>query len=138
MENQALFGGTLSVLEKVMDLRSRKHNLVISNIVNIDTPNYKGFDMVIDEELKKIPRSGHTMGMSRTDPNHFPVNQTDSQTISYDKKSLKPVTLRGDGNSVDLDNVMGEMAENSLMYNALAKIVKMKFRSLTNVIGGGK
>jgi flagellar basal-body rod protein FlgB len=138
MQTQGLFDGTMSVLEKVMDLRARKHNLVISNIVNIDTPNYKGFDMVIDEELKKVSRSGETIQMTRSDPGHFPSHGKGSDTVSWDKKALNSVTRRGDGNRVDLDNVMGEMAENSLMYNTLAKIMKMKFRSLNGVIAGGK
>ena len=48
MDTKALFGGTVSVLEKVMDFRSQRHNVILSNIVNADTPGFKAFEIVMD------------------------------------------------------------------------------------------
>ena len=58
MESQGVFKGTFGVLEKAMDLRSTKHNVVMSNIANMDTPNYKAFDVIIEEEMEKSKGSG--------------------------------------------------------------------------------
>ena len=44
MKLQGIFTGIIPVLEKVLDLRSMKHNSIVSNIANMDTPNYKTFD----------------------------------------------------------------------------------------------
>ena len=43
MGSDKLFGGTISILEKSMDLRSLQHKSIVSNIANKDTPNYKAF-----------------------------------------------------------------------------------------------
>ncbi|MBW1941137.1 MAG: flagellar basal body rod protein FlgB, partial [Deltaproteobacteria bacterium] len=51
MESQGIFNKTFSILEKNLDLRSIKHNLIVSNIANMDTPNYKGFDLIVEEEF---------------------------------------------------------------------------------------
>ncbi len=48
MESQGIYKGTLQLLERAMDLRSTKHNVVMSNIANMDTPNYKAFDVIIE------------------------------------------------------------------------------------------
>ena len=54
MANKALFGGTVSILEKVLDFRSQRHNVILSNIVNADTPGFKSFDIVMDEEADRM------------------------------------------------------------------------------------
>ena len=44
------------------DLRSLKHNVTVSNIANKDTPNYKAFDLVVEEELEKGNGTGKRDG----------------------------------------------------------------------------
>jgi flagellar basal-body rod protein FlgB len=48
------------------------------------------------------------------------------------------MTLRKDGNTVDLDREMAKLSENNLMYNALAQIVSRKFQGLKDAIKGGE
>ena len=47
-------------------------------------------------------------------------------------------SLRGDGNTVDLDKTMGDMAENTLLFKTAAQIISKKFTGLKEVIKGGK
>ena len=55
-------------------------------------------------------------------------------------KAVKPpaLSLRGDGNTVDIDRTMGKLAENTLLYNAAAQLISKKFKGLKNVIKGGQ
>ena len=53
MATQGIFSETISMLSKALDLRSRKHSVIVSNIANIDTPHYKAFDLAVEEELKR-------------------------------------------------------------------------------------
>jgi flagellar basal-body rod protein FlgB len=48
------------------------------------------------------------------------------------------LSLRGDGNTVDIDKQMGNMAENTLMYKAAAQMIHSKFQGLKSAIQGGK
>ena len=138
MEPQGIFNQTMSVLEKALDLRSVKHNSIVSNIANMDTPNYKAFDFVVEEELDKLMRSENGIELRRTQPGHFSGNgdHLDNNKIEID--SRREMTARADGNSVNIDKEMANLAENNLMYNALAEIMSKKCQGLKEAIKEGK
>jgi flagellar basal-body rod protein FlgB len=104
----------------------------------MDTPNFKAFDLVIEEALKKPPGASGHIKLRRTHADHLP-----RETQSMDTVKLKPLeapefSLRGDGNTVDLDKTMGDLAENTLLFETAAQIISKKFMGLKNVIKGGK
>ena len=141
MGSGGIFNQTITLLERSLDLRSSKHNAIVSNVANIDTPNYKAFDVMVEDELKKLDRSpglGNGVRMQTTQAGHIepqrnPIRLT---TVRSDDRNGSHVERR-DGNTVDLDREMAGMAENSLMYSLSAQIVAKKFQSLRNIIQGG-
>ena len=82
MESQGIFNGTFSIIEKVLDLRSTKHKLTISNIANADTPNYKAFDLIIEEEMKKEMGASRHLELAKTDSRHFPAKENALDNIN--------------------------------------------------------
>ncbi len=141
MGSDGIFNQTISFLERSLDLRSRKHSAIVSNVANIDTPNYKAFDVMVEDELKKLdPSTGVGKGVrmettrsGHMEPQRNPVRLTTTRPDDGSDSYVK----RHDGNTVDLDNEMAAMAENSLMYSLSAQIVAKKFQALRNVIEGG-
>ena len=138
MDSQGLFSGTISTLEKVLDLRSLKHNLIVSNIANVDTPKYKAFDMIIEEEIGKTIGKKKNASLTRTQDGHLPGKQISAGNVESKFVAKPPLNTRGDDNTVDIDKAMADMAENSLMYNALAQILSKKFTGLKTVIQEGR
>jgi flagellar basal-body rod protein FlgB len=136
MESQGLFDQTFSVLEKSMNLRSQKHNLLVSNIANADTPNYKAFDILVEEEMGKTA-GGAKLPLNQTQPVHFSLNGT-ADTIGPEVIQVeKPIyDFNIDGNTVDVDKTMFKLSENGLMYNASAQMISKKFQLLTSAING--
>ena len=137
MESKWIFGGTISLLEKVLDLRSLKHNLIVSNIANVDTPNYKALDLDFKKELAKFMGAEKGDGLKRTQPAHLPGKGGSLDNVKPRLVATSPLSIKGDGNSVDIDKVMASQAENSLMYNVSAQIIYKKFLGLKSVIQGG-
>ena len=137
MNINGLFGGMLSVLGKAMDLRSIKHNTIVSNITNADTPGYKAFDLVFENEIKKITGEKAEVDMRKTQPGHLPAGRGAVDNIEYRTEKAARFNLRADGNTVDIDKEMSRLSENSLMYNASAQILSRKFQSLKSAITGG-
>jgi len=138
MESKALFGGTVSILEKVLDFRSQRHNVILSNIVNADTPGFKSFDIVMDEAADRVhARASDGMQMDSTDPGHFSEGFQDTGGIRTRFVEHEKLINKGDQNTVDLDRSMSNLAENNLLYNALAQTISKKFRMLKEVIRGG-
>ena len=138
MDSQGLFSGTISTLEKVLDLRSLKHNLIVSNIANVDTPKYKAFDMIIEEEIGKKIGKKNSANLTRTQDGHLPGRKIGASNVESKFVAKPPLSTRGDDNTVDIDKAMADMAENSLMYNALAQILSKKFTGLKTVIQEGR
>ncbi len=137
MESLGLFNQTFSVLEKSMNLRSQKHNLMVSNIANMDTPNFKAFDIFVDEEMQKTSSDTNRMPLTRTQSAHIPLAGMGDLNAPEIRPVEKPLyDFHSDGNTVDIDKTMSMLSENGLMYNASAQIISKKFQSLSTVING--
>ncbi len=137
MESRSLFKGVFPVLEKALDLRSMKHSLIVSNIANKDTPNYKAFDLIVEEELEKSMGKGDPTDLKTTHDGHLCGKRSDR----INGKSVNDADQffhRRDNNSVDIDKEMAKLSENNLLYNALAQILSRKFGGLKDVIKGGQ
>ena len=138
MESQKIFSQTVSILEKAMDLRAKKHNVIASNIANMDTPDYKAFDLVIEKELQKVAGKGNSISLNKTHKAHLPLLSSKADGVCVQVDDSPELSLRGDGNTVDLDKQMGNMAENTLMFKAAAQMIHKKFQGLKSAIQGGK
>lgn len=136
-----IFNQTVSLLERSLDLRSMKHKSIVSNVANIDTPNYKAFDVMVEDELQRLNRTtgaGADIQMATPRENHLAPRQTAAVRVNRHINTEDDIQIkRQDGNTVDLDGEMATMAENSLMYTLSAQIVSKKFQSLRTVIQGG-
>lgn len=138
MESQGIFSQTVSILEKALDLRSKKHNVIASNIANMDTPDYKAFDLIIEKELQKVTGKGNSISLNKTNKAHMQSQRSKAGGVSVVIDDTQELSLRGDGNTVDIDKQMGNMAENTLMYKAAAQMIHKKFQGLKSAIQGGK
>ncbi|MDY6986688.1 MAG: flagellar basal body rod protein FlgB [Thermodesulfobacteriota bacterium] len=138
MDTHGIFGRAFSTVEKVLDLRSVKHNLIASNIANVDTPNYKAFDLIIQEKLGKSLQRDNIAELKRTQPAHLPATKVALNNTGSKIVPMSPLSPRADGNTVVIDEMMARLSENSLHYTALAQILSKKFTALKYAIEGGK
>jgi flagellar basal-body rod protein FlgB len=134
---QSLFDGTIAALQKTLNIGSLRHKVLTSNIANIDTPNYKAFEVVMEDELKKNNRSAGPIELVRTSSRHLSGRHSSSNEIEIKTVDSAGNNFRADGNTVDLDRTMGKLAENTILYRSAAQIIKMKFQGLKNAIQGG-
>jgi flagellar basal-body rod protein FlgB len=133
-----LFDNTISLLTRSLDLRARKHEMILDNVANADTPNYKPFEMNVEEALQKEMQAGPSEQLERTDSRHLPGQRTsDDPSAMSASEADDPLLLRGDHNGVDIDAEMTELAKNSLLYKASAQIVASKLSWLKLAISGG-
>jgi len=137
MELKGLFTDTFNRLEKTLDLRSRRHDLIASNIANKDTPGYKAFDLVVKEEIQNLD-AGQNLELARTHPMHIKAKMGKQDVFHLKRLEKTPFTSGDDENSVDLDKEMGKLSENNLMYNVTAHILSKRIIGLKTAIQGGK
>ncbi len=139
MPTQSLFEGAISTLQKTLNRGSLRHRVLTSNIANIDTPNYKAFEVVMEDVRQKKDGFSGTLELVRTGPRHLDGRRRASSDVKIKASDPPPFNLRADGNTVDLDRTMGKLAENTILYRTAAQLIRKKFQGLKNVIqGGGK
>ena len=137
MTTGGIFNRTISVLEKNLDLRSMNHRVLAANIANLDTPNYKAVELAVSEEMNRASGTNRKISLTRTHVNHLPVQSHSRARIPLKAAKAPEFSLRGDGNTVDIDRTMGQLAQNTLLYNASTQLISRKFKGLKNAISGG-
>ncbi|MGM8214462.1 flagellar basal body rod protein FlgB [Bacillaceae bacterium W0354] len=126
-----LFGSTFRNLESGLKYSSLKNQTIAHNIANVDTPYYKAKNVSFKNHLNQASLQFEA---KRTHPKHLPFSNIEQGIIVTARKN---VTYNNNGNSVDLDKEMAELAKNQLYYEALIDRVNGKFNSIKTVLGGG-
>jgi len=133
-----IFDGTISLLQKSLNVRSVQHQVLSSNVANADTPNYKAFEVAVDEELRKLDTGKARIQLARTQSRHLPVGRAEVDRVTLRNSPAPALSLRADGNTVDLDRTMGDLSENTIKYKTSAQLIGIKLKGLKNAIQGGK
>jgi flagellar basal-body rod protein FlgB len=114
--------GTTSILQKGLEGARKRHEAILQNIANIETPGYKRKIVHFEEDLRdalsgkgSISR-GSRKSRLRAIANVHPRMDVDDESV-----------IRADENTVDIDAESAEMAENTLRYLALLEILKRSF-----------
>lgn len=121
---QALFGKTIDLLSTMLDFRAERHKVIVSNIANIETPDYKPGEIGFQKSLAEAWSQKNDLGLIRTDSRHF--------APSTGKAAQFPFTASGD--KVEIDKEMANLAENNLMYNFTVELLLRKFRGINTVL----
>jgi len=129
-------GGKTKVLEKALDAAWLRNEAIAQNLANVDTPGYKRKTVSFEEHLDKALGSG--IEGKRTHERHIPIGKTNVDTVPiYIKTDNSSLSIRQDGNNVDIDNEMAQMAKNTLKYNLLIQSINSGFNRIKSVISGG-
>jgi len=116
-----------SNLEKALDAAWIRNEVISDNIANVDTPGYKRKTVKFEEFLSSEMKKGKiSQGQTNLQSSQIMVTR-DYSTLSY----------RSDGNNVDIENEMAELAANTLRYNLLIQKMNGEFQNLRRVIRGG-
>lgn len=130
-----IFDRTMDALVKTLDLRAQKQNIISSNIANADTPGYQAKRLDFEENLAQALELGDAP-LKRTDSRHMAaggeVNAVEGEFYN-DPNNV----VREDGNTVDRDSEMVALAENQIMYQAAADLLKKKLGMIKYTISDG-
>jgi len=134
-----LFGKSITRLEEALNVRSKRHQVITTNIANQDTPEYKAKSLDFKNALKAVTGEGTTIALARTNKNHLsPQSQAKDPISSQIKVATTSRTSRLDGNTVETEKEMTRLAENTFMYQATAQLIARKLSGLKNVISEGR
>ena len=130
--NDYLSSQTTTILSKALDGIQLRHQAIANNLANVDTPEYKRRDVDFKSELKAALEQDD-LKLNKTDNMHLTTNTKISQ-FKPKVKVENDTSMRNDKNNVDIDYEMAALAKNTLEYQAVTKLLSMKFKNLGNVI----
>lgn len=112
---------------------SQRAQAISDNIANIDTPGYVPKEVPFETELRRqLGRAGRTL--ATTHPRHYATGRS-SGGLGLQQVQLL-TSARRDGNSVDIDAEMIELAETQMRYQAAASAISNRVEILRTVIRG--
>ena len=123
------FSGADSYLQAAMSGLAARQRTIANNIANADTPNFKASEVRFEDALKSAISRGQ--GSSAADQSS--LNRSVSQSSLLDASST-----RADGNNVDIDQEMVDLADANTSYNALAQLALGRLQMLRSVINDGR
>ena len=124
----------MGFMEQALTLRSKRQQVIASNIANADTPKYKAREMnfegalkaAIGEEPGKMLRSSE-FNMKRTNERHFAYQKRwDEHEFMGYRQEFQPSI---DGNTVDMDIERANFAVNASHYEAILTFINGSIKS---------
>jgi flagellar basal-body rod protein FlgB len=140
MPARGLFDIRFTLLEKVMDLSSFRHDAIASNLSNANTPGYIAKDVAFEQKLRAILDERDSPPLALTDPSHLPVPFAPA-TLEHADGDTRPIldlAAGNDLNTVDIDRETSELAKNQVLYLANGDMLRRKFAYLRYSIQEGR
>ncbi len=121
-----LFEGVRKV-RPYLDFTWKRHKVILSNIANADTPNYRALDLEMRKRLETIP-------LKVTNPKHIrPSSGTQFRVIE-----VKRPLVGNDRNNVSVEEEMAKLVQNRIAYEVYMRMATGSLEKLNRVIRGGR
>ncbi|AOT68287.1 flagellar basal body rod protein FlgB [Geosporobacter ferrireducens] len=129
--------GKIRALEKTMDGLWLRNEAISNNIANVNTPGYKR-DTVEFETLLKESLSGYGIKGKTSHEKHMAIGVQDVENIEPTIKKDENTKYRKDGNNVNIDVEMANLAKNNIAYNMVTQRINGKMNKLKLAIKDGR
>jgi flagellar basal-body rod protein FlgB len=118
-----LFDSVTQGLSTALTLHHRRHEVLASNLANVETPRFRARDLDFGRTLEEAFAGQATAGEGGPRPE------------LVEDRSGPP---RADGNTVDLDFQMAKLSANGGRYVSLARVLGLRLALLRHAIEGSR
>ncbi len=118
---------TSQLLVKVLNAASLRQRVISNNIANINTPGFKRSYVTFEEQLQQVLAAGDGKNL-----------ETELDKVEPGIRRDTGSSMRKDGNNVDMDQEMTNLAMNSINFNTAVQQLNKKFAMLRYVINEGR
>ncbi|MDA9267937.1 flagellar basal body rod protein FlgB [bacterium] len=113
-----------------LNLRSKRNEILASNIVNAATPNFKARDIDFNQALQARMDVGP---VNVSNERHFKFYTGSGDEAAQFRQSINPSL---DGNTVELHVEQMQFSENVMRYQTSLEFLNRKFSGLMSAIKG--
>lgn len=126
-----------SLLEQGLNASWKRNKIIAENIANIDTPGFKAsrveFESILADALEGMVIQG-----KKTRKGHMDIGPGSISSIQPVVRQDTKTTMRMDGNNVDIDREMVELAENIIRFNAQAQLISKELGRIRTAVQEGR
>jgi flagellar basal-body rod protein FlgB len=133
-----IFDSTLKTLERSLDVRLTRHNVLAGNLANVDTPGYKPKDVDFAAAMSSAGAGAGSAAIAITSAGHMASDGAMGGAGDVPVLEIAGEAPGLDGNGVDLDRTMATLAENGMQYGASARAASKKLAILRYAAGDGQ
>lgn len=134
-----LFSFTDRLQMESMNQRLVRNNVLSANVANAETPGFRALGYDFEKELQALSGDEAAMPLKVSDSKHFRNPTTSANGTAEAQVFIRPTeSIGNDGNSVDLDVEMAQMAQNQILYRTTVEIINRKVGTLRYAINGGR
>lgn len=129
----------LQLLQTALRVADIRQQVYANNIANAETPGFKRQDVTFESVLAQALGSSPTVGLDQqTMPvaGGSAVNWQAALSVTPQIVQDTQTSVDQNGNNVDLDAEMSNMAENQIKYNALVQDISARMSRLRTAIDG--
>ena len=129
----------MKMLERSLDLYAQRHQVLLANVANEETPRYKAKDLEFQSVLASLVEgSASAVTMTRTDtvpnPRHLQLPVQENGAAPAVVVDLSGTSTGLDRNTVSIEKTMAALHDNSLRYSAASQILSRKYQTLLTAI----
>jgi flagellar basal-body rod protein FlgB len=129
---------TLQALTTALNFREMRQELISSNVANANTPGFKAKKLDFEEALARALDVDGQMKMNTDGDRHFNVGSGGFNNLEPEVYDNPNGVVSENGNTVDVESEMAQMAENKLMYDALVQLINKKMGIMRYAINNEK
>ena len=114
-----------------------RNAVIRNNIANVETPGFKASDIEFETIMARAIEGSGFRG-AKTHPKHIDIGAGDISNIQPRIIERRGLSMRMDGNNVDIEDENVKLAQNSLYYNTLMEKMNSEVRRLRMAISEGR
>ena len=137
---QGLFNsGSMPALEHMVGFTGARHKVILHNIANLSTPNFRPREMPVSEFQEALGRAIDERRAERGGGPAEPLDMPEISSPDFDRMlphhdRTPENILFHDRNNRSLDHQMKNLAENTMTHNAALRMLSSKFELLKSTI----
>lgn len=124
-----MFSGPINSMERALDVRAIRHEMLAGNVANAETPGYRALDIDFEATMERVMREEQQVSSSTRPSDSL---QDALKIVADDAQSF------GDSqNTVDMEGQMANLEQNALMFRITSQLAALRFNGLKDIINEG-
>lgn len=117
-----------------------RQQVTAANVANVDTPGFKASEVNFEASLRQaVSRTRAAGELDRTSNWHLSASgRAEVVDDPIEVVTNTGTTMRNDGNNVDIDREMVKLAETTIQFSAVSRLVAERYALMRTIVSEGR